>query len=164
MQNVVMRVVLIVACIMLVVGAAVTGYMLLNLDSRDIIDVELDEHGSAVLELSSEGIKPGDTVEYVMAIDSELPGTCILTLDFEEIEKGALKDYLYVTVEVEGETLCEVLLSELLESDEPLSTPCKVSKKEDLEIKVKYSLPLETGNEAKNASVDYLLHITLSNE
>lgn len=164
MQNVVMRVVLIVACVILAMGAVLTGYMLMNLDSRDIIDVELDEHGSATVEFTSEGMKPGDTQEYVMAISSELPGDCILTLDFEETQDGVLKDHLYVTVEVKGEVVCNRLLADLLDNDEVLSVPCKISKTEDLEIKVKYSLPLETGNEAKNASVDYLLHITLSNE
>lgn len=164
MQNVTMRIVLCVACVLLIAGTAVTGYMLLNLDSRDIIDVELNEQGSATVEFTSDGIKPGDTLEYVLAVDSELPGTCVLTLDFEEIKKGTLKDHLYVTVEVEGEVLCETLLSELLVSDEPLSTTVKVSKREAFEIKVRYALPLETGNEAKNASVDYLLNITLSNE
>ena len=164
MQNVAMRIVLCVACVLLIAGTAVTGYMLVNLDSRDIIDVELDEYGSATLDFSSDGIKPGDTVEYAMAINSDLPGDCILTLDFEELNEGALKDHLYVKVEVEGEVVANCLLAELIDGEGAINVPCKVKKHKDLEIRLEYSLPLETGNEVKNASVDYLLHITLSNE
>lgn len=164
LQNVAMRIVLKVACVLLIVGAVLTGYMLLNLDSRNIIDVELDEYGSAILDFSSEGIKPGDTIEYVMAVESDLPGTCMLTLDFEETERGILKNYLYIKVTVEGEVIADCLLADLVDGEEPLSVPCKVRKTDDLEIKVEYFLPLETGNEVKNASVNYLLHITLSNE
>ena len=99
-----------------------------------------------------------------MAVESDLPGTCMLTLDFEETERGILKNHLYIKVTVEGEVIADCLLADLVDGEEPLSVPCKVRKTDDLEIQVEYFLPLETGNEVKNASVNYLLHITLSNE
>ena len=164
MQNTAIRVVLIVACVMLIAGSVLTGYMLLNLDSRNIIDVELDHEGNAFVEFSTVTISPGESKEYTMEVSSSLPGDCIVTLDFSEIGDGDLKNYMYAVVEVEGVVICDNLLADIIDSEEPLSTPCRVSKKENFEVKVKYYIPLDVGNEAKNAFADYLLHLTVSNE
>ena len=164
MRNGVMRVVLVVVSLVILIGTGVTGYMLLNLDKREIIEVNIGEDGSESVEFSSINIKPGDTDEYVLALTSQLPGDCILTLDFDEIEEGKLKQYIDVKIEFEGETLYEGKLEDLFEEETVLTKGCRIKKRTQYELKVTYSMPLEVGNEAKRTVADFLLNITLSNE
>lgn len=164
MRNNLMRVVLVAISLVIFTGSILTGYMLLNLDKREIIEVNIGEDGSETVEFSSVNIKPGDSDEYVLALTSQLPGDCVLTLDFEEIEKGKLKQYLDVKIEMEGETLYEGSLEDLFEEENVLTKRCQIKKRKKYEIKVTYSMPLEVGNEAKRATADFLLNITLSNE
>ena len=164
MRNNLMRVVLVAISLVIFTGSILTGYMLLNLNKREIIEVNIGEDGSETVAFSSVNIKPGDSDAYVLALTSQLPGDCVLTMDFEEVDKGKLKKYLDVKIEFEGETLYEGSLEDLLEDENAITTRCQIKKRHKYEIKVTYSMPLEVGNDAKGAISDFLLNITLSNE
>ena len=159
-----MRIVLIVMSVFLLAGAVLTGYMLLNLDSRDIINVDIGRTGASAVDFSALQMKPGDSKEYVLSIGSELPGDCTMTIDFAETDDGKLKDFVYVVVEANGEVLCDKLLRDLFEAEEPIEFECKIKKYERYDVKVKYYMPLEVDNSAKNTHSDFMIKITVSNE
>ena len=160
------RIVLIVVSAFLLVGAALTGYMLLNLDDRDIINVKIGESGQTSVDFTNLEIVPGETVEYTLSIASELPGDCIMTVEFIEnqMQIGDLKNYVYVTVVADGKEVCKTLLKDLFESEEPVSFPCIISKKDKYDVTVKYYMPLDTGDEAQNTDSDFVIKLTVSNE
>ena len=166
MKNGAIRIVLIVTSAFLLIGAALTGYMLLEHEDREIIDVKIGESGKTAVDFSNLVIVPGDDLEYTLAIKSELPGDCIMTFEFIEnqMQVGELKNYVYVILEVDGEEICNALLSDLFEREEPLSVPCIIKKKEAFNVTLKYHMPLEVGDEAQNTDSDFKLKLTVSNE
>lgn len=159
-----MRIVLIIMSVFLLAGAVLTGYMLLNLDSRDIINVDIGRTGASAVDFSALQMKPGDSKEYVLSIGSELPGDCVMTIDFTETDDGKLKDFVYVVVEANGKVLCDKLLRDLFEAEEPIELDCKINKYERFDVKVKYYMPIEVDNSAKNTHSDFMIKITVSNE
>lgn len=158
------RVVLIVMSVFLLAGAVLTGYMLLNLDSRDIINVDIGRTGASAVDFDALQINPGESKEYILSIGSELPGDCVMTIDFTETDDGKLKDYVFVVVEANGKVLCDTLLRNLFESEEPLQLDCKMTKTDRFDVKVKYYMPIEVDNSAKNTHSDFMIKITVSNE
>lgn len=157
-------IVLIVMSVFILAGIALTGYMLLNLDSRDIINVEIGESGETAIDFSELTLNPGDSKEFTLSVGSELPGDCTMTIEFFENGDGVLKDYVYVVLEANGEELCDCSLTELFNREEPIELPCVMSKTEKFDVKVKYYMPLEVDNAAENADCDFVINLTVSNE
>ena len=100
----------------------------------------------------------------MLSIGSELPGECKMTIDFMETKEGILKDYVYVVVEANGEVLCDCLLADAFEREEPLELDCIMSKTKKFDVKVKYYMPIDVDNSAENADSDFIIKITVSNE
>lgn len=145
---------------LLLVGVALLGVTLVTSNDEFVKDITLIEsdftHKS--LEFSANGLKPGDVREYTINLKGKSSGNYTLNLDFAEVKEGALKNFVDVTLE-QGETHYTYKLCELLEG-KTVSFTCKIGVTNATVIKVIYSMPIETGNEAQNATADFAINLT----
>ena len=106
---------------------------------------------------------PGDECEYGVKLAKGGANKYDLRFDFVETGDGALKSYARVKIIVKGNTVYDALLADALDNENILLS---VDFGEDIntEFQVIYYLPIDVGNEAKNAEAKFGLMLTASNE
>ena len=113
-------------------------------------------------------VHPGETLEHTLLLKNKVEGECRLKIDFDEhkpnLLANELKKYVYVTVTLSGEPIVEnILLEEMFSTEIPVIT-CNLSKKEPVELKILFHMPVETGNEAEFTEAYFDVHVSISNE
>ena len=86
-----------------------------------------------------------------------------LSLDFVEIGNKSLKNFAYVKIISNGDVVCDKLLATVFE-DQDVVLPVDFNEGKNTEITIVYYLPIDVGNEAKNAEAAFELLLTASNE
>ena len=76
---------------------------------------------------------------------------------------GTLENYIDTEVSADGESKGANLLKNYFEGEE-VSFNANVDSKEPLVINVKYSMPLEVGDEAQNAVTNFDLTVKIEKE
>ncbi|MCH5152453.1 MAG: hypothetical protein J1F68_00625 [Clostridiales bacterium] len=149
----------IVTVVMLLVGVGLLVTVLLTTDNDLMKDITLNDNDITreKLEFSASGLNPGDVREYTINLKGKSAGTYMLNFDFVEVDNGALKNYVDVALQY-GQDCYTYRLSELLEG-KTVSFNCRIGAKTTV-IKVIYSMPLDTGNEAQNATTHFTVNLT----
>ena len=149
----------IVAVILLLSGVAILTMVLWTTNDGFVRDISLKENGTTreSLEISANGLKPGDVREYTINIKGKSSGTYALNFDFVEVNSGALKNYVDVSLQY-GDQTYNYKLCELLEG-KPVSFNCRIGGGTTV-IKVIYSMSQDTGNEAQRTSTDFTVNLT----
>ena len=127
-----------------------------NHEVLDKIEINIQELCSYV-----EGRQKTDAISRCRVLGylyDHLPKNYKLKFEFEEIEDGELKKYVYVKLQY-GDKSEERKLSDLL-NGETISFDCKVDTKKVTVIKVTYSMPSKIGNEAQKATSDFVIKLT----
>ena len=165
-KSILMRILLIVGSAMIIIGVSLMGWMMATEDEMNVIRVELDGGDTEAIKFDSFALVPGESCEYTVRLKKDSLAQYTLSLRLEETEAGragTLKNYLRLKI-LSGE---EVLYDELLLdafADETLLIPVDFDKSLNTELRLVYHLPIETGNEAKNAEAEFELLLTASNE
>ena len=159
----IMRIVLVVASALILIGVVLMTWMLVSNENDNVIDVKLKKDQISVIEFENLCLIPGQKYEYTATLKSDRRSECVLLLDFVELEDKTLKNFAYAKIEINGEELCDMLLSEIFESDD-LTANVDFSDKKSIELKIVYYLPEEVGNEAQEAEAIFNLNLTTSNE
>ena len=160
------RVVLVAGSVLILIGVALMTWMLATEEARSDIEVRITEETFEVVEFEGLGLLPGEECEYIVALKGDRAESYTVTLDFVESEEGdggTLKNFAYVKIEADGEVLCDRLLSEAFEQED-IVLPVDFKEGINTELRIVYYLPLEVGNEAKNAEADFELLVKASNE
>lgn len=158
-----MRIVLIVGSALILVGVSLMTWMLVTEDDRSVIDVQLENGKTQSVEFENLSLVPGEECEYTISLGSDTASKYDLSLDFVEIEEKTLKNFARVKIVANGEVVCDELLATVFE-DENIVLPVDFTEGKNTELKIVYYLPLEVGNEAKNAEAVFELLLTASNE
>ena len=79
------------------------------------------------------------------------------------MKEKTLKNFARVKIISNGETVHDELLASAFDSED-LKLTVNFAKKRNTELSIVYYLPIEVGNEAKNAEADFEIHLTASNE
>lgn len=157
------RIVLIVLSVMILIGVALTIYMLSTVNKYDIIKVNIKDDATQVVEFQDLCLIPGEKCEYTISLGSDTADKYNVELAFHETVENTLKNYVHIKIEANGEIVCDQLLATLFDnSNITLAVDLTEDKKND--IKIIYYLPEEIGNEAQNAEANFELLITASNE
>ncbi len=158
------RIVLVALSITILVGIAIMLYFLLLSNDGDTIKLDITVNGAKSIEFEGLALIPGEQREYSVALRSDIPGDYVLNLDFvEEGTDNDLKHYVYARLRMGDEIICDERLSDLLDG-EPLTVASYLSKKEGADITITYYMPLEVGNEAENATADFMISVSSSRE
>ena len=158
-----MRVLLIVGSILIIASVCLMTWMLSTEDERNVIKVSMDEGDSKPIKFDALSLVPGDECEYTVKLAKGSVDQFDLNLDFVENGDGALKNFARVKIIVRDNVVYDDLLANTLENE---SIQMSVDLREDIndEFRIVYYLPLDVGNEAKNAEAQFGLILTASNE
>lgn len=151
----------------MIAGVLLMTWMLTTEEERNVIQLnvsDMSESGKTQsIEFENLGLVPGEQCEYTLKLKSDNAEKYDLKLDFVETEEKTLKKYARVKILANGETVSDDLLADAFEK-EALVLPVDFTENKNTEISIVYYLPIEIGNEAKNAEAVFDLHITATNE
>ena len=162
-RNKLMRVILIVGSVMIIVGVSLMTWMLSTADERNVIRVSLDKGDRKPVKFEALSLVPGEEYEYEVKLVRGGADQFDLQFDFVETDDGTLKEYARVKILVEDDVVYDELLANALESDGIL-LPVDFEQRKNTEFQIVYYLPIDVGNEAKNAESKFGLVLTASNE
>lgn len=158
----IINVALIVMCVVILLGVALTVYFLTA--DKHVIKVNIEPNTTEAIRFEELYLLPGESCEYTLSLSSEYAQEYRLTLHFEDQNaKLTLKDYAYVRMEKDGEVLCDTRLSEIFKQ-QTVELAVDFTNGEKHEIIIIYYMPEDVGNEAQNAEADFRLLVTATNE
>ena len=163
MRHKAINIMLIAVSIFVLVGSSVTAYLLTQ--SEESQTLTLDLHDGMREELSFEDLcmVPGEEVGYDIRLEPEISGDYELSFEFTPGKETALAPFLFARVELGGERITELPITELFLS-EPLTVTAETESGNPLLLKIVYTMPSDVGNEAQAATLDFVLEITASSE
>lgn len=136
--------------VMSLVGILIWATLDKKTDEKQAADIEITLDGNTTenLKVDFTDICPGTEKQYVIRLKAENAKDYSIVLKF--VGDGKIKDYIDVEITTDGENLAEgsKKLAELLGGDISLG-------KGATEITIKYSMPLQTGNEAQGAEASF---------
>ena len=138
-------------------------WMLATADERSVISVSLNAGESKPVKFDALSMVPGDECEYEVKLVKGGAKKFDLTFDFIETGDGALKDYARVKIIVRDNVVYDDLLANTLENENILLS-VDFSENKNTEFQIVYYLPIDVGNEAKNAEAMFGLMLTARNE
>ena len=162
-KSVLMRVLLIIGAVLIVVGIALVGWLNATSEDRNVIKVQLVTGETQDIQFESLRLVPGQSCEYVIKFGHEKTDTFDVKFNFVEQEEKTLKNFARVKLLSGDETLLDELLATVFENDE-FVVPVDMKNRINSEITVVYYLPIDVGNEAKNAEAIFQLLLTAVNE
>ena len=149
--------------VLTLIGVALMMWTGAGLGEDDEIVVDLASEDTQVIEFENLCLIPGESCEYTITLKGEHADRYELLFDFVELEEGTLKNFAFVKIQSGDQVLYDRLLSEAF-AQEHLVLPVDFDKEQNTELTIIYYLPIEVGNEAKNAGAVFELHVKASNE
>lgn len=159
-----MRIILIAGSVLIIIGVALMTWMLATADERNVIKVSLDDGETKPIKFEALSLVPGSECEYVVKLKKGGGADEYdLKFDFVETGDGKLKDFARVKIITNGNVVHDELLSTALDNEHIISS-VNFDEDRNTEFRIVYYLPLDVGNEAKNAEALFGLMLTASNE
>ncbi len=160
-RGAIMRTILVVESVLIIIGVILMCFMVKPAKTGNIIHIYLEDGKTQAVEFKDLSLIPGDSREYRIKLQGSLADGYMVRLNFVEEEEKTLKNFAYVKIIAEGEVLCDQLLAEAFE-DDSMVLPVNFREEEYTDLTIIYYLPVEVGNEAKNAEAIFSLQFTPS--
>lgn len=163
-SNKIMRALLVIASLLVLIGVLMTVWIFIQRRNQDIIKVQLSDGETEVIKFDALNLLPGDSCEYIIELKEEDFPQYNLSFDFVDVdEKKTLKNYARVKIIANQAVVYDELLATAFENDN-IVLPVDLDTGKNAKLKIVYYLPLEVGNEAKNAEAVFEVLLTASNE
>ena len=156
-----MRLLLVVASILIIIGVILLCGMLRPIRTGDVINIYLEDGVTEEIGFKRLALVPGDSERYHIRLEGDPDTQFKVKASFIEKGENTLKDYVFVKIVANGALICDKLLAEAFE-DDLLIIPADFRDGRYTDIVVTYYLPLDVGNEAKNAEAIFTLQFTPS--
>ena len=164
LSNKIMRVLLVIASLLVLIGILMTAWIYIRKKDKDVIKVQLSDGEAEVINFDALTLLPGNSCEYTIKLKNDGFPKYNVSLDFVDVDEAkTLKNYAHVKIIANGAVVCDELLATVFENDN-IVLPVDEKKGINTELKIVYYLPLEVGNEAKNAEAVFEVLLTASNE
>ena len=164
LNNKIRRALLVMSSLLVLIGILMTGWIHIKKKDKDVIKVQLSNGKTEVVSFDALSLLPGGSCEYTIKLKNDGFPEYDVTLDFVDVdEEKTLKNYAYVKIIANGTVVCDELLAKVFERDN-IVLHVNDDKGINTELTVVYYLPLEVGNEAKNAEAVFEVLLTASNE
>ena len=159
-KRIFMWIVMTVSSVITIVGIVLMANMMATEEERNAINVYINESTEKTLEFKDLCLLPGESCEYTIKLSGERSKQYDLSLAFTDVdEEKTLKDFVRVRIEAGDETVCDELLADAFKGEDiVLSVDFENGK--NTEILIVYYLPIDVGNEAKNAEAFFELKLT----
>ena len=152
----IMRLVLILGSALILVGVTLVVWTLNRNDEQNVIKVLLSDDATVTEQFESLRLVPGEECEYTVKLQSKKEVLYDLNLDFVETEDKTLKQFARVKILSNGQVLYDELLATAFE-DEDIAVEVDFRTDKNTELTILYYLPIDVGNEAKNAEAIFEL-------
>lgn len=160
----IMRILMIAISVLMLTGVGLATWALATEDERSNIKIDLSEGKTETVKFESLSLVPGESCEYNMELNGDYAEIYDVSLVFVDKDKDmTLKHYARVKIMLGEEVVCDELLADVFENDD-IVLDVDLTEKKSTELKIVYYLPIEIGNEAKNAEAVFELQLTASNE
>ena len=160
----IVRIVIVTMSVLLLTGASLATWMLATEDDRSNIKITLSEGKTETVHFENLSLVPGESCEYLVSLKGDTAKQYDLTLDFVDSDKEmTLKDYARVKIIFDDDVVCDELLAKIFDVED-IVLSIDLTEEKNTELKIVYYLPIEVGNEAKNAEAAFELLLTASNE
>lgn len=158
-----MRIVLVISSVLIIIGILLMVQDMASSDEVDEIEIRVNNHTIELIEFKDLSLIPGESCTYTVNLKGAATKRYILSLDF--IEKGdqTLKDYARVKMISGDEVIYDELLADAFEDDD-IAFDVDFSEYRNTELTIVYYMPMDVGNEAKNAEALFDLEISAEYE
>ena len=157
------RLVVITSCILILISVVLLAVALATSGIRNEIKVDLDDGKTENVEFDGIALVPGESCEYVIKFKGKSSLKYDTHLKFVEKEEKTLKNFARVKIMSGDEVVYDELLATAFE-DDGVDLAVDFFRRKNTELKIVYYMPLDIGNEAKNAEAIFELQITAYNE
>ena len=147
---------IIISIVITLCGVVIFGRLQNNNNLEQNTVIAINGETSKTLKAQIKGLYPGKTEEYTILFKGDSTEEYAITLKFFGDDGGKLKNYLVVEIVTENNAI-EKPLQELLNGD-LISLGQGVSK-----IRISYTMPFDTGDEAQGVSVAFYLELNAKN-
>ena len=162
-RNIIIRSLIAFGSLLIIVGVSLIGWINSTSADKNEIKVEIEEGHTESVEFKDFELVPGASCEYTVKFNGERARQYDVTLDFVEKEDKTLKKFAYVKIISGDEIIYDRLLADAFE-DDVLEISVDFDNNENTELKIVYYLPIEVGNEAKNAEAVFELQFVTKSE
>ena len=158
------RVAMIMSSILIFILIFIFCFVAFPSSRKDVIKIKLSDGETECVRFESLAMVPGDSCDYNIKLlrDGGNRGYN-LYVKFVELEDRNLKNFARVKILSGDEIVYDSLLAEAF-ADGELVLPIDFQNGNNTEFKVSCYLPLEIGNEAKNAEAVFELQLTANYE
>lgn len=118
--------------------------------------ITIDKGGEVSREyvVTNLALYPGNQEVTELNVKSKLSGNFEVTLEFREINDGALKNFVTVEVLFDGEVKVIKNLCELFDGNK-ITFDCNISSSSRSNLKIIYKMPIETGDTAQDTTASF---------
>lgn len=160
-----MRIILIAASALIIIGVLLWGWMTATEEERNVIEIRLKDGKTHAVRFEDLDLLPGEQFEYTVRLEKAGVDRYELSLDFVELEEGTLKNFAYVKIITnDGAVVYDDLLANAFARERSIDLSVDFDDNKNTELKIVYYLPIDVGNEAKNAEAIFELQLTAGNE
>ena len=164
MRSKFMSALLIVLSVTILVGVVLTALFLLRSEEdENFLNFDLENGKSQTVEFQDLNMYPGKTVSYTMFLFCDIRDEYDLAFSFVDKEGEILKDYIDVTVTLNGEVFWQDKLAEMFTEDAKL-TVAELQQGVPCTVRIDFSMDQDVGNEPMGQKTLFDLIITASNE
>ncbi len=125
------------------------------------ITVSAEGVTTETLEVRDLTLNPTETREYEVNLTCPASGSFDISLVFEEVIDGGMKQFVDVTVSLGDTEVYRGRLSELIASGTAVSFEGELLAEEPLVLSVSYTMPRDVGNEAQGTYAEFDVHLTV---
>ena len=162
-HNRIKQITLIVLSVLILIGVALMAWSLATADDRNNIDLELSEGITETITFENLCLLPGDEASYHLNLKDDNARKYSLLFDFVEKEDKGLKNFVRVKIASGDTVLYDELLATAIAADS-IIFDVNFKERVNTQLDITYYLPLEVGNDAKNAETLFELLLTATNE
>lgn len=130
-----------------------------NLDARSEFtnSVKIDGSGYAEKEIEVRNLQlhPNESKSYTIEVAPEFGGDYEISINYQEIKDGGLKEFVTVSFSVDGKQVQSSSLKSLLDSKSSIVILQNFSEDKPLKLTVTYIMSYEVGNEAQGTYADF---------
>ncbi|MBR2377321.1 MAG: hypothetical protein IKA85_06115 [Clostridia bacterium] len=125
-------------------------------------EIKIVQDGTTIdsLEIKSLNMHPGEIVNYQVVLNSTASGNYEVVMNFKEKEDGGLKNFIIVTIMDGNKEILNKKLSEVF-TDGKIKMNCNITAFKSYVIDIKYTMPVETGNDAMSTNASFDIEFTI---
>lgn len=154
MRNISRNLLIICSCLLTLVAIAVLVFIVVIQSTfTDKIVIRSNKEIHKIVEVADLKLIPTESKEYEIELNSYTSGDFKITLDYNELKDGGMKDFVDVKIIIEEKTIYEGKLTELFENN--VSYNLRVESGYSSKILIIYSMAESVGSEAENTYADF---------